>query len=325
MSGGGELPRLPHRDPRGHKGTFGTVGVVGGCAAGATRMIGAPALSALAALRAGAGLVKVATPASVINQALAMTPSATGIALREDDSGRVIASEGVGVVDELAEMCGALAIGPGLGRGPEAGDGPAALVLRAVQQEETPVVIDADGLVALAGIVELHRDFRAPAVLTPHPGEFRVLAAALKIAHDPTVTEERPLAAEALAQRLGCVVVLKGAGTVVSDGQRTWVCGRGHACLATAGTGDVLTGVIAGIAAQFVRAGFAEAARLRLAKGGPTGLSLFDAARIGVEAHARAGEAWARAHGAEAGLVARELADLMPGVLEELREGQPSS
>ena len=103
------------------------------------------------------------------------------------------------------------------------------------------------------------------------------------------------------------MVVLKGAGTVVSDGHSTWVCDAGHACLATAGSGDVLAGLIAGLAAQHVR----------LAPM-PSDLSLYDAARIAVLAHATAGELWAQEN-ASAGLRARELADLLPSVLDPLR------
>ena len=110
---------------------------------------------------------------------------------------------------------------------------------------------------------------------------------------------------------LGCIVVLKGAGTVVTNGQETWVCPWGHACLATAGTGDVLTGLIAGLLAQHAGGG--------PGRGQGRGMSPLDLARIGVEAHARAGEAWAAGHGAQAGLLAEELADLLPGVLEGLR------
>jgi NAD(P)H-hydrate repair Nnr-like enzyme with NAD(P)H-hydrate dehydratase domain len=105
---------------------------------------------------------------------------------------------------------------------------------------------------------------------------------------------------------LGCIVVLKGAGTVVSDGINTWTCTRGHACLGTAGTGDVLAGVIAGLVAQH-------------ASGPARTLSLFDVARISVQAHAIAGEQWARTHDASAGLLAPELAELIPHELEELR------
>lgn len=314
-----ELPRMPARDPKGHKGTFGTVAVVGGCCAGATRMIGAPALSGLAALRSGAGLVKLLIPAPIINEAISLAPSATGIALEVDEHGRVLPSEAAAALDRILDSAGAIAIGPGLGRSPDAGTGPEAMVLRVVQQERAPVIVDADAIIALGAIAELHRDFRAPVVLTPHPGEFRAIAAALKVSGDPVDPAQRPAAAEQLAQRLGCVVVLKGAGTVVTDGIRTWVCDRGHACLGTAGTGDVLTGLIAGIAAQTVRI-LPFASR----RGVPPGqLDLYDAARLGVLAHAIAGERWASSHKAEAGLVATELADLLPEVLAELSGPAP--
>lgn len=313
-------PRLPGRDARGHKGTFGTVVVVGGCASGAARMVGAPALTALGALRAGAGLVRLLCPEPVLQQAMSIAPSATGRALPVDEGGEVVAHDGAEALDEAVESATVLAIGPGLGEG----RGSQALALRAVQQEAAPVVVDADALNCLARVPELTRDFRAPAVLTPHPGEFRRLAEPLRIRDDPTEEKQRPGAAEALAQRLGCIVVLKGAGTVVSDGHRTWVCPRGHPSMATAGTGDVLTGVIAGLAAQFVRpvdplmAKLPERARAALG-GQPAGLDLFDAARAGVLAHALAGERWAETRGASAGLLASELADLIPACVETLR------
>jgi NAD(P)H-hydrate epimerase len=235
----------------------------------------------------------------------------------------VIPHEAAAVLDEVVDSCTALAIGPGLGTG----IGAQALALRAVQQQDVTVVVDADAINALADVPELSRDFHAAAVLTPHPGEFRRLAGALRIGHDPAEESQRAAGAEALAQRLGCVVVLKGAGTVVSDGHRTWTCERGHACLATAGTGDVLTGVIAGLAAQFVRpvdpvlAKLPEPARRALGADAAPGLDLFEAARAGVLAHALAGERWAAAHGASAGLLAPELAEFIPVCVESLRTG----
>ncbi len=294
-----DLPTLPPRPLDGHKGTFGTVAIIGGCCSGSKHMIGAPALAALGALRAGAGLARLVMPAPILSAGVTLAPSATGVALAVDPITSDLDTPGaVAEVDRQASTAACVAIGPGLG----AGEAARAMVLRAVQQEEASMVVDADALNALAEIPELWRDFRARAVLTPHPGEYRRLAQALKITHDPTREDSRQSAAAALAQRLGAVVVLKGAGTVVSDGQKTWRCGRGHACLATAGTGDVLTGVIAGLIAQ--HAGV---------------MPLYDAARLGVEAHARAGEAWARSHHASAGLLAEELAGLVPGSLEELR------
>lgn len=299
------LPRLPGRDPRGHKGTFGTVSSIGGCCAGSTRMIGAPALSALGALRAGAGLVKLIMPRPILDSGIVLCPSATGIALDVESDGSVSASAGVGVVDQAAEASDCLVIGPGLGRG----NGPRALSLRAVQQASAAVVVDADALNALAEVPDLFRDFHAAAILTPHPGEFARLAQAQRITASPVDPATRGSATEQLAQKLGCVVVLKGAGTVVSNGLRTWVCSRGHSALATAGTGDVLAGVIAGLAAQFFRPG----------RPSPGGLDLFDVARLGVQAHAVAGEAWAARSGAGGGLVAAELADLLPHAIESLR------
>ncbi len=331
-------PRLPLRKSDGHKGTFGTVAIVGGCAAppgtvGGAHMAGAPALAALGALRIGAGLARLACPAAVLPTAIGLVPSATGIVLPTDADGCIVAHEAAAVLDQLVESADAIVIGPGLGSGGErhtpAATAVEAISLRAIGQDQTPVVVDADALNALARVPELAREFRATAVLTPHPGEFRKLAAALNISHDPTDGTQRPLAAEVLAQRLGCVVVLKGAGTVVSDGQRTWICPNGHPCLATAGTGDVLAGSIGGLIAQFVKppdplmAGLSEQARAALgASSGndPAAMDLFDAARAGVLVHALAGERWASAHHASAGLLAAELAGLLPACAESIRD-----
>lgn len=324
-------PALPVRDPKGHKGTFGTVAVVGGCAGPRVRMIGAPALSALGALRAGAGLARVLAPAPILSDIIALCPSATGDALPTEPDGQLVTQSAIAAIDRAlgaasdsgGPSCSALVLGPGLGTSPAS----AALALRAIQQTEVPIILDADGLNALADVVEFWRDFRTHAILTPHPGEFRRLAAALKLQGDPADPESRPAACAALASRLGCVVVLKGAGTVVSDGSRTWTCTRGHACLATAGTGDVLAGIIAGLVSQFTRTDpTAQLRALATRKAGlpspasPSPLDLYDAARLGVQAHAIAGERWATDQGASAGLLASELAALVPAVLEDMRQ-----
>ncbi|VAX39655.1 NAD(P)H-hydrate epimerase / ADP-dependent (S)-NAD(P)H-hydrate dehydratase [hydrothermal vent metagenome] len=301
-------PRLPARDPHGHKGTFGAIAVVGGSVSGGSMMTGAPALAALGALRAGAGLVRLVCPGPVLPGALMIAPSATGLVLPTDSNGAIVAHEAAALLDSVLGACDALAIGPGLGSEPGNRQGIEAVVLRVVQQEERPVVVDADAINALARMPELARDFHARAILTPHPGEFRRLAEPLRVSLDPTDPAQRPAAAEAMAQKLGCIVVLKGAGTVVTDGYRTWVCPRGHPCLGTAGTGDVLTGVLAGLIGQEV--------------GQAAGSSpdLFETARAGVLVHALAGERWAEQHGASAGLLATELADLLPPCVESIRE-----
>lgn len=311
------LPKLPRRDPRGHKGTFGTVGIVGGDAGAPDRprMIGAVALAGTAALRAGCGLVRACTPEPVLGPVLTLCPSATGIGLATDGAGCLI---GHRAAESLALLLGAadvLIVGPGLGA-----TGPVeTVVYRATQQDDVPVVLDADGLNALARMSGDGEAMRAKAVLTPHPGEFARLASRMRIAADPTAMHTRPAAAEQLAQRLGCVVALKGWSTVVSDGQRTWTCTRGSPVLATAGTGDVLSGVIAGVIAQFVARQPVMIGPVEIPRPAEKPLDLYDATRLAVEAHAIAGERWAAEHHASGGMLATDLVDVLPTALEELR------
>lgn len=289
-------PRLATRPSTGHKGTFGTVCVVGGCINDDSIMLGAPSLAALGALRAGAGLVKLMMPAPLLAGALSVCPSATGVPM-EIEAGDIDVQSALEDFDEIVRTSAALVIGPGLGRS----RGAAALTIRGIQQEDAPAVIDADALNVLAETPDFWLDFRAAAVLTPHPGEFRRLAAAVRISGDPTDDATRPDLASALARKLGCIVALKGARSVVSDGVRAWTCERGHVCMATGGTGDVLAGAIAGVIASQKE------------------LSLYDAARIGVLAHAIAGERWAQSNHASGGMLATELAAELPQALEVLR------
>ncbi len=309
------IPALPARPIDGHKGTFGTVSIVGG-SVGGRMMLGAPALAGRGALRAGCGLCRLVMPGSILAAGLSMMPSATGVVLPTHESGEIVAHAAAEVLDQVFAESKAVVVGPGLGLG----EGVEAVVLRAVQQRAVPVVVDADGLTTLSRIKEMWRDLHAPLVLTPHPGEFKRLADAMKITLDATERGTRPSAAASLAQRLGCIVVLKGAGTIVSNGVKTWRCERGHPCMGTAGTGDVLSGIIAGLVAQHydptrvLAAAKLASVRPELAAKIDLGLSMFDLVRIAVDAHARAGEAWAKANG-EGGMLAAELADLVPGVL----------
>ncbi len=298
-----ELPRLGARPADGHKGTFGTVCVLGGQAGGSRIMIGGPALSAIAALRAGAGLAVLAVPAPLVQSALTIAPSATGLSLPTDDQGHLRPSAVAELFDEHLAHVDCLAVGPGLGTGAAQQQ----IMARLIGREQSPIVIDADGINALAGLAGFDRDLRAAAVLTPHPGEYARLAQALGLDADPVDPHRRPAAAEALAQRIGCVVVLKGAGTVVSDGLNTWTNASGNPALATAGTGDVLTGVIAGLVAQY-------------ASRSDGALSLYDCARIGVYAHGLSADRWREANaGSDGGMLAADLLDELPGVLGGLR------
>lgn len=281
------VPVPPARAHDGHKGTFGTVIIVGG----SPTMIGAPALAASAALRAGAGLVKIAAVEAIIPHALTIEPCATGIAL--DPRRPALAIDAINEIDPGKRAV--LAIGPGLGRSPFTKPLVAALL-----RDARARVLDADALNLLAALpLGSIAGAHAPrVVLTPHPGEFARLAKPLGIALSATDPHERPRAATALARAHHAVVVLKGHRTIVTDGRRCFTNTTGNPAMATAGSGDILTGLIAALLAQ--------------------GMPALDAAILGVHAHGRAGDNWAQRHG-PAGLKATDLADEIPDAVNALR------
>lgn len=304
------LPKLPRRPKDGHKGTFGTVCVVGGQAQPPRVMLGGPAFTAEAALRVGAGLAVLAVPAPLLIAALEVVPSATGLSLPVNDQGELRPSDVAELLDQYLYSFRCLAVGPGLG----AEVPQQQIVVRLAAQSEVPMVLDADGLNALAALPEYSGDMRASCILTPHPGEYKRLAQSLGLDdEDPIDPAKRGRAASTLAQRLGCVVVLKGSNTVVSDGLREWTSEATNPALATAGTGDVLTGVIAGLVAQFFKPHLGGGSHAITAED-QGGLSLYDCARLGVAIHARAAEAWSAQHG-DAGLIVRDLLALLPDAL----------
>jgi NAD(P)H-hydrate epimerase len=308
-----DLPSMPHRPSDGHKGTFGTVCVIGGQIGPPRVMLGGPALSALAALRCGSGLAVLALPEPMMLSALTIAPSATGLALPVDRRGALVPSAAARLLDEHGQGFDCLAIGPGMGADPPQQQ----TLIRLIARDDVPLVLDADALNALAAATDFQGDLRAQSVLTPHPGEYRRLAKALGIEADPVDPDTRPEAAQLLAQRLGCVVVLKGAGTVVSDGIETFVNPTGNVALATAGSGDVLTGVIASFVGQFFRPSLGVGSRQITAEQ-QGGLSLLDCARLGVYVHGLAADRWASKRG-NAGMVAADLLEELPMTLRELR------
>jgi len=311
------LPTLPPRPADGHKGTFGTVCVVGGQAGDPRVMVGGPALSALAALRSGCGLAVLAVPKPLMAASLIIAPSATGLALPVDEQKHLAPSEVAHLLDAYLNSIHCLAVGPGMGTG----DAQQQVVLRLITQDDVPLVLDADALNALSQVREFHRDFRAHAVLTPHPGEYRRLAEALGIDRDPTSPEARADAAGELARRLGCVVVLKGHETVICDGLNTHVNDTGNVAMATAGTGDVLTGIIAGFVAQFFKSNLGSGSR-QITSEQRGGLTLYDCARWGVYLHGLAADYWAEKHG-NAGMLATDLLAELPGALRDIRRAAP--
>jgi ADP-dependent NAD(P)H-hydrate dehydratase len=253
-----QIPKLPPRKADAHKGDFGKVCIVGG----SIGMSGAAAIAGRAALRAGAGLVRVATPRSVLAIVAAIEPSYTTIPLPEDESG-CMSAEAIGLALELARQNDVMAFGPGV----RVAGGVREVLATLIAQTSLRLVIDADGLNCLAKNSDWVERKKASLVLTPHPGEMKRLWARLFRQQIPSDRTEQ---AAAVANKAGCVVVLKGAGTVVADTERVYVNMTGNPGMATAGAGDVLTGVITALAGQ--------------------GLDDFDAAVLGVYVHGLAGD-----------------------------------
>ncbi|MHC4644935.1 MAG: NAD(P)H-hydrate dehydratase [Planctomycetota bacterium] len=274
-----QIPKLVPRAADAHKGDFGRVCIV----AGSIGMSGAAAIAGRAALRAGAGLVRVATPKSVLPIVASIEPSFTTIALAQDKTGR-ISAKAVSAVLEAAGDNDVMAFGPGVGVSSELRVVLEALLARGGLR----LVIDADGLNNLAKIKDWPAKSKAQVVLTPHPGEMRRLWSGLFRAEPRSQRQEQ---AARLAAQTATVVALKGAGTVVTDGQRVYVNRTGNPGMATAGAGDVLTGVIAALMGQ--------------------GLSNFDAAVLGVCVHGSAGDVAAERMG-QVSLIATDIVDCLP-------------
>ncbi len=253
-----EIPKLAPRPADAHKGTFGRVLIVGG----SVGMSGAPAIAGRAALRSGAGLVRVAVPQSILGIVAAIEPCYTTIPLADDDAGR-ISNRAVAAVLEGAGQNDVVAFGPGVGVARGVKDVLAALLA----VENLRLVIDADGLNCLAKIGNWPRLTKASVIITPHPGEMKRLWKGLF--REP-LPDDRTAQATALAQKAECVVALKGAGTVVTDGAKVYINRSGNPGMATAGAGDVLTGIIAALVGQK--------------------MSNFDAAVLGVCIHGMAGD-----------------------------------
>jgi ADP-dependent NAD(P)H-hydrate dehydratase / NAD(P)H-hydrate epimerase len=241
------LEGVPRRSAADNKYSAGSVLVVGG----STGLTGAPSLTAQAALRSGAGYVAACVPASlnvVFEQRLVEV-----VTRPCPDEDGVMMVEATDVVLEAAERAGAIALGPGLGRT----DGTRALVGFLLDRLDKPMVVDADALWALAGSLDWVFSRDAPTVLTPHAGEL----ARLLGRDSQWVSAHRLDAVQAGADDVGATVLLKGADTLVaSPGRGVLVCDLGNPGLATAGTGDVLTGVIAAFLSKGMEPPLAAAA-----------------------------------------------------------------
>lgn len=266
--------QIARRSAIGHKGDFGRALVVGG----SVGMSGAVCLAATATLRAGAGLVTAVVPQTIQNVVAGYEPSYMTAGLPTDESGQLSAKAAICIQPLLAGK-DSVAIGPGLGQSAAAGH----LLSAVLQTAECPVVLDADALnlAASDGLLKTSNR-KSSLILTPHPGEFS-RQTGLSIS---AVNSARKQIAEQFAAEHQVVVVLKGAGTVVTNGSFTFVNETGNSGMATGGSGDVLTGIVAGILAQ--------------------GADPFAAASVAVHLHGLAGDLGAQEM-SEHGLIASDL------------------
>jgi len=257
---------LPHRAPDAHKGDCGRICLI----AGSVGMTGAAALAALATLRGGAGLVTLGVPQSLNDILEAKVTEAMTYPLPEVKKARCLSLRARGDIQHLFNTADCVAIGPGLGTHRET----MALVRCLLGDLKCPAVIDADGLNALADAPEAIRACTAPLVLTPHPGEFARLTGCsiADIRRDP-ITAVRNFASD-----VNAIIILKGAPTVVAiPSGETYINPTGNPGMATGGTGDVLTGLLAALIGQ--------------------GLKPADAACTAVYLHGLAGDLAAKAIG----------------------------
>jgi NAD(P)H-hydrate epimerase len=285
----GVLATLPARPADAHKGTFGHLLVL----AGSPGKTGAAALTSQAAMRCGTGLVTLASPES-LNAILAAKLTEVMCEPCPETDARTLGRKAMERLPDLAQGKTALAVGPGLSTHPETRE----LVIELARNATLPLLLDADGLNALAGRADLLLDARGPRVLTPHPGE---MARLLGI-DGAAVNADRIGLSRRLAGESGAVVVLKGAHTVVASPEgEVRINTTGNPGMASGGMGDALSGLIAGFLAQ--------------------GVAPSAAAGLGVYLHGLAADRAARERGM-IGLLASDVIDRIPRTLEEMRAGK---
>jgi NAD(P)H-hydrate epimerase len=275
---------LPRRPPDGHKGTFGRVLVV----AGSEGMSGAAILSCRGALRAGAGLVVLASVGSVIATARASLPEALTLALPERRGH--VAREAITALLMETERANALVLGPGLSRDAQVGE----VVLALLEGSRCPIVLDADGLFYLTGRLDLLRRVAGKAVLTPHPGEMSRLVD--RSAEE--IDQERIEVVRSFAREHGVILLLKGRPTAIGlpDGE-VYLNPTGNTGLAKGGSGDVLAGMIGGLLAG--------------------GVSPRDAALLGAYLHGLAADLLA-GEGAERTILPSDIVEALPRAVAEV-------
>ncbi len=281
--------RLRRRKPGSHKGDFGHILII----AGSKRFSGAGVLCAEAALRSGAGLVTWGLPVSLHEAALTIKPKELMTLPLAETAKGALSEKAYGEIKEFCRKADVLAIGPGLSQ-----EGPTqSLIRRVVSEIKLPMVIDADGLNAFTGHLRLLRacggDRGRRIVLTPHPGEM----ARLTGSSTARIQKKRAETAKEFVKAGGFTLVLKGRNTVVADpGGGLYVNRTGNPGMATAGSGDVLTGIIASFLGQ--------------------GLEPFEASKYAVYLHGLAGDLAAKEK-TQLGLIASDIIGALPAAIRK--------
>ena len=283
-------PLIGPRPAAANKGNYGHVLVIGGSLGKA----GAAAMAGMSVLRSGAGLSTIATPKSVLATVAGFHPEVMTEPLQETEAGTIsLRAMEYGYVDGLVKGKTVLAIGPGISRNPDTVE----FVRTVVAKFKVPLVVDADGLNAFEGVAEKLNGQDHPMVITPHPGEMARLTG-LSI---PQIQRDRIGVARAFARNHNLIVVLKGHRTLVADPNgEIWVNTTGNPGMATGGTGDILTGIVAGMMAQHPH-------------------QLIDAVTSAVYLHGLAGDV-ARETMGEQSLVATDLVKALPEAFRRVRE-----
>ena len=271
------LNLLPDRDPWGHKGSFGKVLLL----CGSQGYTGAAYLAAMGALRSGAGLVFLGVPESIY--AIEAVKLNEPVVFPLPDREGKLSEEAIPEILQRLPNVDAVLMGCGLGRS----DGTRAVVKAVLEQAKCPVVLDADGINVLSRHKDILRGRSFPTVLTPHDGEFVRLGG--------VIGEDRMASAEALSRELGCIVLLKGHRTCITDGARGYRNTTGNPGMAVGGSGDVLAGILVSLLGQ--------------------GLPPLEAAACGAWLHGAAGDLCAREMG-QYGMLPSDMLTALPRLMK---------
>lgn len=278
---------LAKRVPNSHKGTYGRVAIIGG----SRGMTGAPYLASMAALRAGAGLVYTIVPKSL--ETIMSIKLTEAIIRPVEDKGRgCFTKDSLNPILEVLENMDVVAIGPGMG----VDEDKILIVEEIIKNFKGPIIIDADGINCLSLKPDILSGHQNPIIITPHPGELARLAKK----NVKEIQDNRVYYSNYISGKYNIIVVLKGFNTIVAHYKNSiYVNETGNPGMATAGSGDVLTGIIASFAGQ--------------------GLSLFDSGRLGVYCHGLAGDLGSQDKG-EYGLIATDIIDNIPYSIKTIQE-----